>query len=355
VLEEGRFVRKCRSLLFLLVVMPLTVAGCREDDKIETRTVDHPEREKIRMLAAILPHGERTWFVKLSGSEAALADQKKPFDDFVKSVRFDDKKKPPIKWTTPEGWTEEGKSKIGGTMFRVDAGRQPLYATLTVLDKFGTGENTLEGNVNRWRGQINLPPADAADLASVTRWKIGDDDAYLVDLAGMGSVSKGSRPMADAAPQRPAHGGFPDALGKQVPFRFEAPQGWTEFAKGDGVTVTAYAVVEGKERAEVTLSSIPGDGGGVLANLKRWRQNKNQANLPPIPDAEIMRQSQELEVAGIKATYADFAGDRLRILGVIVPREGLTWFVKMTGPPELVGRKKAQFEAFVKSFQLDTE
>jgi len=74
-----------RPLLLLLLAVPLaTVSGClREGPKIETYDVEHPDREKIRLLGAILPHGDSTWFVKLMGPEAAVADAKKSFDDFV--------------------------------------------------------------------------------------------------------------------------------------------------------------------------------------------------------------------------------------------------------------------------------
>ena len=35
------------------------------------------------------------------------------------------------------------------------------------------------------------------------------------------------------------------------------------------------------------------------------------------------------------------------------PEEQKTWFFKMTGPVDLVGRQKQNFEAFLKSFQLE--
>ena len=42
-----------------------------------------------------------------------------------------------------------------------------------------------------------------------------------------------------------------------------------------------------------------------------------------------------------------------RILGVVVPRRGQTWFFKMTGPADLVDKQKPVFEAFLKSVRFD--
>jgi len=40
------------------------------------------------MIAAMVPHAERTWFYKLTGSEAAVAREKDAFLKFVQTVRY---------------------------------------------------------------------------------------------------------------------------------------------------------------------------------------------------------------------------------------------------------------------------
>jgi len=42
---------------------------------------------KGRMVAAIVPHGEQTWFFKLLGEEAAVGAEKQVFVEFVKAAR----------------------------------------------------------------------------------------------------------------------------------------------------------------------------------------------------------------------------------------------------------------------------
>ena len=42
-----------------------------------------------------------------------------------------------------------------------------------------------------------------------------------------------------------------------------------------------------------------------------------------------------------------------RMLAVSLPHDDHTWFFKMIGPAELVGKQKAAFEVFVKSVKFD--
>ena len=72
----------------------------------------------------------------------------------------------------------------------------------------------------------------------------------------------------------------------------------------------------------------------------------------------------KLEFAGLTAKYVDITGkfvpkhgekiDREdRILGVILPSNGQTWFFKMQGPPDVVGKNQSDFEEFVRSVRFD--
>jgi hypothetical protein len=337
----------------LLLALPLAaLPACQRDETVTSYDVPHPEREKIQLLAAILPHGDATYFVRLSGPEAAVAEQKPAFDAFVKSLRFNDSAKPPIQWTAPDVWTEQGGDVTrGGVAFRTK-GEPPLQAKLSSLGKFGAGENTLTGNVNRWRKQLSLPPATDEQIDELIKAK-GENAAFVVDIKGTGVGHAPAMPPMGHPPMG-EHPPIAAGAGKSVPFKYEAPRGWEPSGAG-AVSRFGYTITDGSARANVTVSPLQGIAGGILSNLKRWRQDRGQADLPPIPDAEILKQAQTIPVAGIQSTYADFSGKNLRILGVIVPMRDATWFIKMTGPPDLVGRQKANFEAFVKSFRLDTE
>jgi hypothetical protein len=67
-----------------------------------------------------------------------------------------------LKWTLPRGWSEE---KVGGMRFATLKPSVPgkLDASVVVLPGTAGGELP---NVNRWRGQIGLPPIDEKALTS---------------------------------------------------------------------------------------------------------------------------------------------------------------------------------------------
>ncbi len=341
--------------LLWLLLLPLAALGCARDEEVRSYDVELPLRQKMRLLGAIIPQGDKTWFVKLSGPEAEVAQQKKAFDEFIGSIRFDAKKNPPIEWSAPQGWKEQAGGSLTMAAFRIDAKPQPLEATVTSLGKLGEAGNTVLANVNRWRGQLTLPPLGEADLEKgVRREDVGGQAAYLVDLTGL-SVNRKSRPMGPHAGMPPAL--LPGGAAKESPFRFEVPAGWTELAKPAGMSIVSFEVGQGKERAEVTITGFPGPAGGVVENIVRWR---GQVGLPPANKDEILREARKLPSAGAEATYVDLASPPgaardVRILGAILPQEKTTWFVKMIGPTETVGREKANFEAFVKSLKRDAQ
>jgi len=66
-------------------------------------------------------------------------------------------------WTLPRGWTE---ALSGGMRYATLKPAVPgrIEATVVVLPGPAGGEL---GNVNRWRGQLGLPPVDESALASV--------------------------------------------------------------------------------------------------------------------------------------------------------------------------------------------
>jgi len=70
-----------------------------------------------------------------------------------------------LKWTLPKGWTEEkGSGMRFATLKPATPGK--IDASVVVLPGAAGGELP---NVNRWRGQIGLPPIDEAALGAARR------------------------------------------------------------------------------------------------------------------------------------------------------------------------------------------
>jgi hypothetical protein len=190
-------------------------------------------------------------------------------------------------------------------------------------------------------------------VAEVQRKNVAGREVILADLSGTGTYQKLA--AAKAAPANPHAGqGLPGlpALGKnKLPFRFQTPDGWQPLRALPQFAIEAFQVADGRDKATVTISSV---GGSVAENVVRWR---GQLQLPAVRAEDIAKDLRPMKAAGLDGTYVDLTNPRAsdpaknRILGVILPAQGTNWIVKMTGPDELVGRQKANFEAFVESFQ----
>jgi hypothetical protein len=101
----------------------------------------------------------------------------------------------------------------------------------------------------------------------------------------------------------------------------------------------------------VNVSQLTGDGGGLAANVNRWR---GQLGLAAVDEAEIAKLP-TIDATGVKTVVADItgtdarAGKPARLVGVVVPANGATWFYKLMGDPAVVGAQKEALVRFVQS------
>jgi hypothetical protein len=327
--------------LWLAVALAVAlVAGCQQDE-IRSYTVAKPEED--RMLGAILPHGDSTWFIKLTGPAGNVAEDKDAFDRFVDSLRFTDNADAPLGWTLPLGWTESQEKRKDRYATILVGKEHPLELTVTRLGREGQAANVL-ANVNRWRNQLALVPVTQEELANeVQERKLGADTLTLVDLTG-----RGGRKAAMAGPvvgdRMP-----PAVVNRRAELTYRTPERWKK-VENSAMSQATFQVAEGGKTANVTVSSLGGGAGGLEANVNRWR---GQVGLPPLSEADVRKLVTAIPVAGKECSYVDLAGATSRILAVLVPRDDATWFIKMTGPPELVGKEKKNFEAFAQSVRFD--
>jgi hypothetical protein len=122
-----------------------------------------------------------------------------------------------------------------------------------------------------------------------------------------------------------------------------APAQWTP-KKATSMRKGSYAVNGPEGAADLSITAFPGDVGGDLANVNRWR---GQLQLPPVPD--LTGALQPLEANGLHIRVFDGANGGIHMLGAIVPLAGETWFFKLTGPEALVAREKPAFLEFLKT------
>jgi hypothetical protein len=176
-------------------------------DSLPGRLYDLPGATS-RTVVASLPRNGATWFFKLRGDKDTVADAKPVFLVFLQSIHFNDAGNeapaapavdnphgnmetvvPPSgsddqpKWTLPANWTEK---EAGPMIFKsyTAAAAQGQSATVNISFFPGDVGGTF-ANVNRWRGQMGLPPVDQDKLDSVTQpLDTAGGKATLVDFTG---------------------------------------------------------------------------------------------------------------------------------------------------------------------------
>jgi hypothetical protein len=152
-------------------------------------------------------------------------------------------------------------------------------------------------------------------------------------------------PAAPSAGPSMADTSVPTAGGDSL--AWQAPAGWTA-KPASAMRKGSYIVPGDGGVSDLSVTAFPGDVGGELANVNRWR---GQVGLTPLGpealDASVTRFSSN----GLTFTLVDLSGQgepgAKAILGAIVPFGGSTWFFKLTGTGSLVGAAKPAFIEFL--------
>ncbi len=133
---------------------------------------------------------------------------------------------------------------------------------------------------------------------------------------------------------------------------FTLPDGWRETRPRGGFALKSFVTSEGESAAEVTVTPLDGNAGGIAANANRWR---TQLGLPPLPEEELAKAATPVEVAGSRGILFDFRGEgqaARRTVGVVYESSGKTWFFKLMGDDKSVGSARDAFVSFVSSVRF---
>jgi hypothetical protein len=157
-------------------------------------------------------------------------------------------------------------------------------------------------------------------------------------------------PSHPAIPSMTAGGQAPagDSFAKPT---WTVPAGWQEGELAQFLVARYIIKGDADAVAMVNVSQLNGDGGGLLPNINRWL---GQLGQPPITDADLAKLP-VIDASGTKSVVADFtgtdprSGKSARLVGIVVPQNGQTWFYKLMGEPALVGAQKEALIQFVQS------
>lgn len=365
---------KCPPSLWslgVILLLAVAVTGCRK----EQISVYRIPKESDAPAAAAAP----------GGHEAMVAEQ--------------------VKYQTPAGWTEHLASDTAPASFSIAGDKAQV--TIMTFPKVGVSQLSL---LNIIREKSNLPPLSDAEVAKLVEpVGIGEGIGQLIDLSSSTGENTNSTPTASVLVALVEHGGAtwffklfgaPDVVAAQKPAlrdflksisfvaaagggamppghvpiasagggmspsataslppppavdkpAWEIPAGWHEVSPGQ-MLLAKFSLAENGGAADVTVSSFGGDAGGPLANINRWR---GQLSLPPVAAADFDKSYTSLDVSGGKAMLVDVTGTSKdgkpsRLIGLIWPRGGDTWFYKMMGDAAVTGGQKEAFLKFIQS------
>lgn len=291
-----------------------------------------------------------------------------------------------LRWSAPGAWHTEAASGLRIASFTA-TGAAGATADISVVTFPGSGGDDL-ANLNRWRAQLQLAPIAATELAAqlepvagpagkwmltnltgtvagkgaagmLGAWLRRPTEVWFVKLTGpadlVGAQAGNFRgflnsfitaeqpaelPHAAAAPNMSNMDTMPVQAQAGVSLAWSSPSRWTD-EPGHPMRKGSYALPGG---GEVAITAFPGDVGGVLANVNRWR---GQAGLGPIEEAALAQATTSFDSGGLHFLIVDAQGGGAPVVAALLPWNGGTWFFKLTGPADVVARAKPEFLAFL--------
>jgi hypothetical protein len=318
-----------------------------------------------------------------------------------------------VHWKAPSDWEEQPASGFRKGSYRL-RGADGKTADISVIS-FPESAGGLLANVNRWRNQLKLPPIandseigspmtvagkemfvvdlvsdEAMDAGSKTRLLGGilalpgetwffkmtgpnevvepQKEAFRQFLSSIQLSEEGEQRVAQAsapAPMRANSGGSKTdaplpkevAMPSAAPLQYKLPPGWEEKPLST-MRLASFKTTgpEGKE-TDISVVSLPGEAGGDLANVNRWR---GQLSLNPIDEETLGKTAEHLKANGHDYLLVDLESDgpangqpdKQRILAAITRDSDHCWFVKMTGAAAAVDLQKVAFRNFLEGLKL---
>ncbi|GMW02425.1 MAG: hypothetical protein AMXMBFR84_35610 [Candidatus Hydrogenedentota bacterium] len=139
-------------------------------------------------------------------------------------------------------------------------------------------------------------------------------------------------------------------------FTWTTPEGWEDQESTQLRTINLR--MSGNTSAEWYVSVLPGGGGGLDANINRWR---SQMSLPELASDEIQSLTRipmlggEAAMVSMAGEYSGMGGQPAKpsytLYGAVLERPTDIVFVKMTGPTDVVAQYEDAFKAFCGSIK----
>jgi hypothetical protein len=134
---------------------------------------------------------------------------------------------------------------------------------------------------------------------------------------------------------------------------YNVPTGWREDSTPRTARV-ATLMSEQDPPIELAITRFPGDVGGELANVNRWR---GQIGLAPISSLSLQDGS-NITISGVAARMYQLRSEsdspsEVAMTVALVKVDDHTWFFKMSGQSASVAHERERFIEFLESVRFD--
>jgi len=297
---------------------------------------------------------------------------------------------PQLKYQLPDGWQEKPPAEMRIASFTA-IGTNGQSGDVSVIPLAIVGRD-LE-LVNMWRSQVQLPATSDPDavkqaepvaigadqgrlfdfvngqptigqsrqrimVAMLTRgtmswfFKITGEDAFVASQKDNFIQFLKSVSFVENAPAETAAAPADQGESQNASSIWTIPSGWQALPPSQFLLAEFAITGTSDAKADVNVAEMGGEGGGLAANVNRWR---GQLGLPAADETDFSKSVSTLDIPGGQATLVDLTGTDsktgkpARLVGVIVPQNGQTWFYKLMGDEPVVAQQKDAFIKFIQS------
>ena len=160
------------------------------------------------------------------------------------------------------------------------------------------------------------------------------------------TLRAGKAPVRAVAPAVPAPS-VPSGGGHQP--TWEAPEHW-ERKPSTQMRIGNYAVAnDAGESLDFSITSFPGQVGGILANVNRWL---GQVGMDSTDEEGLSKYLSDRTIDEKPAKLVIAESDEQALYAAILFHEGRSWFLKLMGDVSLAQSEKENFLSLIDSFCL---
>jgi|GEM_PF-5361560 len=346
-----RHVRCC--LFVILAVWGAFSTGCSRDEPAQWLTMPLDQTglveplPEFRSMAALIESGSSTWFVKIAAPVGIVNEVAGPVKELIETIEFDQADEP--KLVLPENWwtSRTHPDRFMTVMIPMQSG-DPAQVAISRL----SGSQDLLMNVNRWRRQISLAPAESLE-GQLEPVKSPAGEWKLFDQVGLWNPEA---PMGGAGPAAGATGppaGKPEietqpAIAGAVP----TPKDFTR-DPDSAFVVASFRRETSDGKVRLSVSELPAELNSWETSVASW---VSESEITGLDQTAVEKRASDMKVGGFPAQKLDLlvedSESAKAVIGVRIVCGDQAVYVKLSGDRKAVQANAAAVELVCESLKL---